>query len=96
MSVKVKIPTQLREVTGGNSEIDVAGASTVRELLEKLGADYPQLIERVVDESGDIRKFINVYVGDEDVRFLQGMDTPVEESEVVSILPAVAGGAEVS
>lgn len=92
MSIRVKIPTQLREVTGGNAEVEVSGASTIRELLEKLGADHPQLIERVVDESGDIRKFINVYVGDEDVRFLQGMDTPVADPLVVSILPAVAGG----
>lgn len=92
MSIKVKIPTQLREVTGGNAEVEVSGVSTVRELLEKLGADHPQLIERVVDESGDIRKFINVYVGDEDVRFLEGMDTPIVDPLVVSILPAVAGG----
>lgn len=92
MSIKVKIPTQLRETTGGLSELEVSGAATIRELLEKLGADHPQLIERVVDETGDIRKFINVYVGDEDVRFLEGINTPVEDSSVISILPAVAGG----
>lgn len=92
MSVRVKVPTQLRQVAGGSAEVEVPGASTVRELLEKLGAEHPQLIERVVDEAGEIRRFINIYVGDEDVRFLQGLDTPIEDSATVSILPAVAGG----
>jgi molybdopterin synthase sulfur carrier subunit len=92
MSVKVKIPTQLRQVTGGASEVDVSGATTVKEMIEKLGAEHPALIERILDEEGQIRRFINVYVGDEDVRFLNGMDTPLEEAGTVSILPAVAGG----
>lgn len=92
MSVKVKIPTQLREVAGGASDVEVSGAATVGELLEKLGTDHPQLLERIVDETGEIRRFINIYVGDEDVRFLEGKNTPVEESSTVSILPAVAGG----
>lgn len=92
MSVKVKIPTQLRSLSGGAAEVEVSGATTVGELLEKLGASNRELLERVVDEAGEIRRFINVYVGDEDVRFLQGKDTPVEDSSTVSILPAVAGG----
>lgn len=92
MTVKVKIPTQLRGVTGGLAEVEVTGAGTIRELLEKLGAEHPQLIERIVDEAGEIRRFINVYLGDEDVRFLQGTETEVPDSSVVSILPAVAGG----
>jgi molybdopterin synthase sulfur carrier subunit len=92
MSVKVKIPTQLRELAGGVAEVEVSGAATVGELLEKLGTDHPQLLERIVDEGGEIRRFINVYVGDEDVRFLEGVNTPIEESSAVSILPAVAGG----
>jgi molybdopterin synthase sulfur carrier subunit len=90
--MKVKIPTQLRQLAGGVAEVQVSGAATVKQLIEKLGADHPGLIERIVDEQGDIRRFVNVYVGDEDVRFLQGIDTPVEDSTTVSILPAVAGG----
>lgn len=92
MSVKVRIPTQLRDVVGGRSEIEVDAAGTVRELFEKLGGDHPDLVERVLDEGGEVRRFVNVYVGDEDVRFLDGLETPLEEAQVVAILPAVAGG----
>lgn len=92
MTVKVKIPTQLRSVAGGNKEIEVPDAGTVRELLEKMGAEYPELLERVVDEGGELRRFVNLYVGDEDVRFLDGLDTQLDASPTVSILPAVAGG----
>jgi sulfur-carrier protein len=92
MTVKVKIPTQMRSLTGGNKEIEVPGAGTVRELLDKVGAEYPELRERVVDEGGELRRFVNVYVGDEDVRFLDGLDTALDASPTVSILPAVAGG----
>lgn len=92
MSVKVKIPTQLRQVAGGNSELQFDDVTTLRALIEKLREDYPSLTERILDESGEIRRFINMYVGDEDVRFLQGLDTPLEEPGTVSILPAVAGG----
>ncbi|GAC1374423.1 MAG: MoaD/ThiS family protein [Actinomycetota bacterium] len=91
MSVKVKIPTLLRPTTGGNAELQV-DAATVRELIEKIVADYPDLRERVLDGNGEIRAFVNVYVEDEDVRFLEGLDTPVLDRQVVSILPAVAGG----
>jgi molybdopterin synthase sulfur carrier subunit len=91
MSVRLKIPTQLRQLTGGNPELDVDAAS-VRELLEKVGADHPELLERVLDEAGEIRRFVNLYVGDEDVRFLEGIETQVADGQVVSILPAVAGG----
>lgn len=93
MSVKVKVPTQLRELTGGNAEVEVESVSSIRELFAKLGAEHPQLAERLVDEQGQIRRFVNVYVGDEDVRFLEGLDTKLEDSTQVSILPAVAGGA---
>jgi molybdopterin synthase sulfur carrier subunit len=92
MSVKVKIPTQLRQVAGGNSEVMVSGAANVKEMIEKLGAEHPALIERILDEEGQVRRFINVYVGDEDIRFLSGMETPLEDPGTVSILPAVAGG----
>ncbi|MGH2811336.1 MAG: ubiquitin-like small modifier protein 1 [Actinomycetota bacterium] len=92
MSVRVKIPTQLRQLAGGASELNVDAAPTVRDLIEKVGSEHPGLKERLLDEEGQIRRFINVYVGDEDVRFMQGMDTPVEDATTVSILPAVAGG----
>lgn len=90
--MRVKIPTQLREVTGGQAELKVDDASNVGELLQRIAADYPGLAERILDEQGDIRRFVNVYVGDEDVRFLEGLQTNLEGDEVVSILPAVAGG----
>lgn len=92
MSITVKIPTQLRQLIGGEATLDVTGAGNVKELIEKLGADHPGLVERIIDEQGEIRRFINIYVGQEDVRFLQGLDTKLEESGDVSILPAVAGG----
>jgi molybdopterin synthase sulfur carrier subunit len=92
MSVKVKIPTQLRQVAGGASEVTVSGATNVKEMIEKLGAEHPALIERILDEEGQVRRFINVYVGDEDIRFLKGMETPLQDAGTVSILPAVAGG----
>jgi len=91
MSVRVKIPTQLRDLAGGQTELEVEAAS-IRELLGKVGADHPDLVERVIDDDGEIRRFINVYVEDEDVRFLDGLDTPLTDRQTVSILPAVAGG----
>jgi len=92
MSVKVKIPTQLRQLVGGEKELEIEKAANVREILDNLGGQHPGLIERIVDENGELRRFVNLYVGDEDVRFLQGLDTPVEPDQTVSILPAVAGG----
>ncbi len=92
MTVKVKIPTQLRSLTGGSKEIEVPEAATVRDLLDKMGAEYPELLERVVDEDGELRRFVNLYVDDEDVRFLDGLDTPVADNQTLSIVPAVAGG----
>lgn len=92
MSIRVKIPSQLRSLAGGQPELKVEGVSTLKELLEKIRADSPELIERILDEDAEIRRFINVYVGDEDVRFLQGLETQVSDSQVVAILPAVAGG----
>ncbi len=92
MSIRVKIPSQLRSLAGGQPELSIEGVSTLKELLEKIRADSPELIERILDDDAEIRRFINVYVGDEDVRFLQGLDTQVSESQVVAILPAVAGG----
>ncbi len=92
MTVKVKIPTQLRQLVGGQNEVAIEGAATVGELIQKMGADHPQMLERILDENGNLRRFVNVYVGDEDVRFLEGLDTSLEGQTSVSILPAVAGG----
>ncbi len=92
MSVTVKIPTQLRQLVGGEKELQLEQAANVREILDSLRGQHPGLIERIVDENGELRRFVNLYVGDEDVRFLQGLDTPVEPDQTVSILPAVAGG----
>lgn len=91
MSVIVRIPTQLRQLTGGRGEIEVVG-STVGEALKALDAECPGLGERLFDESGQLRRFVNVFVSDEDVRFLQGLETPVPEGQVLSVVPAVAGG----
>ena len=88
---KVRIPTQLRELTGGAAEVDAEGA-TVAEVLKQLEARHPGFAERLYDDQGQLRRFVNVFVADEDIRFLQGLDTPVTEGQVVSIVPAVAGG----
>ena len=91
MAVMVKIPTQLRSVTGGDSETAVDGAATVGEVLDGLYERYDGLRDRIA-EDGDLRRFVNVYVGGEDIRFLDGLDTSVEDGDEVTILPAVAGG----
>lgn len=88
--VSVKIPTQLREAVGGNATVEVSG-DTVGDCLEAVFSDHPQLKDRISDENG-IRRFVNLYVGGEDVRFLDGLDTPTPAGCEVTILPAVAGG----
>ena len=87
----VRIPTQLRSLVGGASELTLDGA-TVGEVLAALDAAHPGFGERLYDENGKLRRFVNVFVDDEDLRFLQGVDTPVTDKSVVSIVPAVAGG----
>ena len=91
MSVSVKIPTQLRSATEGESSASVDGA-TVGEVLAKLVAEHPGLTGQVVQADGSLHKFVNIYVDDDDVRYLEGVDTPVPDGAEVSILPAVAGG----
>lgn len=91
MSVKVKIPTPLRKLTQNNAEV-VADGGTIRELVDDLEKQFPGFKDRMCDENGDLRRFVNVYVGEEDIRFLEGLDTKVPEGEQVSIIPAVAGG----
>lgn len=90
--MKVKIPTQLRQLTGGDAELSVDNASDVKDLLAQIKATHPALADRLLDDRGDIRRFVNIYVGDEDVRFLDGLATPLTSGTMVSILPAVAGG----
>jgi molybdopterin synthase sulfur carrier subunit len=92
MSVSVRIPTILRSYTGGESEVS-ADAATVTELLDSLDTSYPGIRARILDDEGQIRRFVNVYVGNDDVRFLDGLDTGLAEGAQVSIIPAVAGGA---
>jgi MoaD family protein len=91
MSVQVKIPTVLRKHTAGEAVLDAAGA-TVGELIADLGGRFPEFREQVVGADGNLHRFINVYANDEDIRYLEGLDTKVEDGDVVSILPAVAGG----
>jgi molybdopterin synthase sulfur carrier subunit len=90
MAVTVKIPAQLRAVTGGEGEFDVSG-STVGEALDAVFAEHEDLRERITEDGG-LRRFVNVYVSGEDIRFQEGLDTEVNEGDEVTILPAVAGG----
>jgi molybdopterin synthase sulfur carrier subunit len=91
MTVSVRIPTILRTFTGGAAEV-TAGAGTLREVIAGLDAAYPGIGGRIVDDTGKLRRFVNVYVGEEDVRFAQGLDTPVPAGTHISVIPAVAGG----
>ncbi len=91
MSARVKVPTQLRSLTQGAAEVDASGA-TVAELLDDLESRHPGIKERVLDESGALRRFLNVYIDDEDVRFIDGISTKVPDGASMSIIPAVAGG----
>ncbi|HWB74406.1 MAG TPA: MoaD/ThiS family protein [Nannocystaceae bacterium] len=87
----VRIPTPLRKFTQGKEEVSVA-AKNVRELIANLEAGYPGIRERICDENGAVRRFVNVFVADEDIRFLDNLDTAVKDSDEVSIVPAIAGG----
>jgi MoaD family protein len=91
MSVKVRIPTTLRSLAGGSPEVELEG-TTVGEVLKNLDAAHPGFSDRLLDDEGGLRRFVNVFVADDDVRFLQGLDTPVPDGETVAIIPAVAGG----
>lgn len=91
MTATIKIPTQLRSLTDGAPQVEAEG-DTVGQLVKDLDARYPGLGARLLDESGSLRRFVNVYVGDENVRFLDGLETTVAADATVSIIPAVAGG----
>ncbi|MEI6710105.1 MAG: ubiquitin-like small modifier protein 1 [Actinomycetota bacterium] len=91
MSVIVRLPAQLRTLVGGAAEITVE-ASTVREAIDAVESLHPGIAGRVLDDQGGLRRFVNVFVADEDVRFLNGLDTELSAGQTVSLIPAVAGG----
>jgi len=91
MSVKVRIPTPLRKLTNEQELVEVS-AGTVAEAIASLQKQFPGIQERLVDESGQVRRFVNVYVNEEDIRFLQNQDTPLKAGDEISIIPAIAGG----
>ena len=91
MSVSVRIPTILRTYTGGESEVTATGA-TLAAVIDDLDASYSGIKGRILDESGQLRRFVNVYVGNDDVRFLDNLQTPTPAGTQVSVIPAVAGG----
>jgi molybdopterin converting factor small subunit len=92
MAVTLRVPTILRTLTGGAAEISVDGAATLAEVIDKVDAEHPGIRGRVLDDDGKLRRFVNVYVGEDDVRFAQGLETPTPDGVTVSIIPAVAGG----
>lgn len=91
MAVIVRIPTPLRSLTGGNEEVKVEDAATVADVIDRLEAMHAGMRDRLLDDKG-VRKFINIYVGEEDIRFLDGLRTAVRDGEQLSIVPAIAGG----
>lgn len=91
MTTTVRIPTPLRKFTGGNEEVAAAGA-TIGEVLADLERSHPGIRERICDESGQLRRFVNVFLRDEDIRFQQNLATPVKDGDEISIVPAIAGG----
>ena len=91
MSVTIRIPTQLRPLAGGNATVSVSG-STVAEALKGLEAAHPGFNDRLFDETGKLRRFVNVFLAEEDIRFLDGLETALPDGATLSIVPAVAGG----
>jgi molybdopterin converting factor small subunit len=93
-TISVRVPTILRTYTGGESDVSVAvgEGATLSDVVKALDADYPGIAGRVLDDAGQIRRFVNVYVNDDDVRFAAGLETPTPDGTKVSIIPAVAGG----
>ena len=87
----VRIPTPLRKLTQGQEEV-AAGGKTVGEVIAELEKSYPGLKERICDETGKVRRFVNIFANDEDIRFLKNLETPVKDSDEISIVPAIAGG----
>ncbi|MGC8464889.1 MAG: MoaD/ThiS family protein [Acidimicrobiales bacterium] len=92
MAVVVRIPAQLRSLTGGEGELSFADHDDVGQVLEELMAQFPELGSRIFDESGEVRRFVNIFVADEDIRFSGGLRCAIKPGQTVSIVPAVAGG----
>jgi len=91
MSIKVRIPTPLRKLTGDKSLLEVEG-NNIGELIENLEKDFKGIKQRLCEEDGNLRRFINIYLNEEDIRFIKGKETPVKDGDEVSIVPAIAGG----
>ena len=89
--IKIRIPTPLRPLTKGQGEVE-AQASSIAHMIETLNEAHPGLKDRLCDESGELRRFVNIYVNEEDIRFLKGKETPLNDGDEVSIVPAIAGG----
>ena len=89
--IKVRIPTPLRPLTKGQGEVETK-ASSVVEMIEVLNSTHPGIKDRLCDETGELRRFVNIYVNEEDIRFLKGKDTSLKDGDEVSIVPAIAGG----
>jgi MoaD family protein len=92
MAVKVKVPTLFRKLVGGQAVVEADGSGTLRDVLDTVDVRYPGFKERILTSGGELHRFVNVYVNDEDARYLGGLDAEVREGDTVSILPAVAGG----
>ena len=93
--VKVRIPTPLRTLTGGKGEVETP-ASDIQSMIDSLNGQFPGLKSRICDDTGEIRRFVNIYLNEEDIRFMNGKDTALKDGDQISIVPAIAGGAEES
>ena len=91
MPVQVRIPTPLRKLTGGAETVNASGA-TIAAIVQDIESRHPGLKERICDEAGKVRRFVNVYINGDDIRFLGNLDTPVKDGDEISIVPAIAGG----
>ena len=91
MSVTVKIPTPLRKLTNNETSVDAVG-KTIEQIVESLDSTYPGMRERLIDDNGDLRHFVNIYLNGEDIRYIDGLKSPVSDNDELSIVPAVAGG----
>ena len=95
MAITVRIPTPLRRLTQNLAEVEIEG-DNIHAIIENLNSDYPGMKERLCDEGGNIRRFVNIYLNDEDIRFLDGKETSVSDGAEISIIPAIAGGRNLS
>lgn len=93
MAVEVRIPTVFQKLVGGSKTVESSGG-TVAEVLDRLNTEYPGFRERLTNEEGEIHRFVNIYVNNEDIRYLENLDTSLSDGDVVTILPAVAGGTQ--